>query len=149
MEHKIRLKKQEIRDEKLDVKRVAEGLAENFDQKRKLKRAAKKILTANMLATLTAEEREYLAQQEAEEQLEPEILQEAAKKRRTPLRERRARREAEEAAKAALSSKKGSNQISLEKLEALGIDEVPGSQGQTVVRPSREASDEREGITTL
>ena len=35
--------------EKIEVKKVAETLAETFDQKKKLKRAAKKIITHTMM----------------------------------------------------------------------------------------------------
>lgn len=56
MEHRIRLKRQQVAQEKQAVKDIAQTLAETFDQKRKLKKAAKKILTSSMLQGLTAEE---------------------------------------------------------------------------------------------
>lgn len=91
LEQQVRLRRKRVDQEKEEVKKVAETLAETFDQKRKLKKAAKKILTNNMLQGLSQEEIDLLAGQDGERALDPA---EAARKKRTPLRERRARREA-------------------------------------------------------
>ena len=49
LEHQVRLKKQQVKSQRDEVKKAAETLAESFEQKRKLKAAAKKILTHTML----------------------------------------------------------------------------------------------------
>lgn len=46
MEQQIRAKRREVQQKRLEVKQAAETLADAFDQKRKLKRAAKKIMLA-------------------------------------------------------------------------------------------------------
>jgi len=61
-----------VKDQRDEVRKAAETLAESFDQKRKLKTAAKKILTHTMLQNLSPNEFEEMALAREAEQMEEE-----------------------------------------------------------------------------